>query len=508
MRTIYPKEWVAMHPYTKTDATDNYYCKLVNKIIKVLYDYDIMEGETEPEDEVYEDTAIFLVGWFEDIISQTGVWQVFTSQCEKRYGSRLPFYEPGEEYYPDEINVEDIRFILWHCFQKDKFGEKIYNPENIGILALANEIYDIFDEEFETAPVNERLQDFFDFTELTEDDFMEYRSKVEWFYFNSYINIGCYECYLDSLPEQMEEFEKRNDLDDRTIDLMIYTFKINSVLSGRTPLLSITAPEYLKLLLEEQTVNSVDAPYMDVDSRMEALYLVTDDTDDYYVFKEISDKEKTYKVTKGSIELNAPKLTPGDTVVTSTLFKFGKYWQHNGIMNIYSIKDIPELDDIKNEFSNANKKAAYDDFLAATEGKQFVFLKGKEEMNDFISNKMKYKTVPGLKVPDMGNDILMLCVTPNQGLSIVRNYCECIASPDNPYYNKEKADKNAFNFLTNSQLIPYETACELLDRGYLKDAALNSTKGLEYGKELLRKNARFMLDYFFIKCREKDLSEV
>ena len=106
MRTIYPKEWVAMHPYTKTDATDNYYCKLVNKIIKVLYYYDIMRGEIEPEDEIYEDTAIFLVGWFEDIISQTGVWQVFTSQCEKRYGSRLPFYEPGEDYYPDEINVE------------------------------------------------------------------------------------------------------------------------------------------------------------------------------------------------------------------------------------------------------------------------------------------------------------------------------------------------------------------------------------------------------------------
>lgn len=71
-----------MHPYTKTGATDNYYCRLVNRIIDVLYDYDIMEGEIEPEDEIYEDTAIFLVGWFEDIISQTGVWQVFTSQCE------------------------------------------------------------------------------------------------------------------------------------------------------------------------------------------------------------------------------------------------------------------------------------------------------------------------------------------------------------------------------------------------------------------------------------------
>ena len=47
MRKIYPKEWVSMHPYTKTGATDNYYCRLVNRIIDVLYDYDIMEGEID-----------------------------------------------------------------------------------------------------------------------------------------------------------------------------------------------------------------------------------------------------------------------------------------------------------------------------------------------------------------------------------------------------------------------------------------------------------------------------
>ena len=177
-------------------------------------------------------------------------------------------------------------------------------------------------------------------------------------------------------------------------------------------------------------------------------------------------------------------------------------------MNIYSIKDFPELDDIKNKLSDANKKAAYDDFVAATKGKHFVFLKGKEEMNDFIHNRMKYKIAQGLKIPDTGNDVLMLCITPKQGISVVRNYCECIASPDNPYYNKEMAEKNAFNFLTNNQLIPYELACELLDRGYLKDAALNNTQGLEHGKELVRKNARFILDYFFNRCREKDSNEM
>ena len=98
MKKIYPKKWLQYHPYSKIDAVDRYYCNIVNKIMKVIYEYDVMGDDAITEEGIYEQTAIFIGAWFEDVISQTGVWQVFTSQCEKRYGSRLPFYELNNTY--------------------------------------------------------------------------------------------------------------------------------------------------------------------------------------------------------------------------------------------------------------------------------------------------------------------------------------------------------------------------------------------------------------------------
>ena len=512
MRTIYPKEWVECHPYDKTDNVDRYYCSLVNKINKVLYKYDILAGDPIVEDEAYEEAAIIIALWFEDIISQTGIWQAFTSQCEKRYGSRLPFYEiDDEDYYPDEINVEDIRFILWHCLQSRSLGVKVYNPENQGIEIVAWEVYKILNKEYETAPENERLQDFLDLTSLTEDDFLEYRNKVDWFYFNSYINIGCSDSYLDSMEEKMREYREYDDLDPRTFDVLLYSHRVNTALSGRTPLLAINAPEYLRIMMIERGEEPSWGPYMDIESREESFYLVDSEEDDYYVFKDITDEGNTYKVTKKSMELNTPKLIPGDTYVTSILFKYGEYWYHNGAMMRYRISEEPEIkemiDKLKNELSHTNQKNDYKNFISVTNGKRFVFLNGDKELQDFLFEKMKYRTAPGVSMPDMGNGPIMLSASPENGLFILNNLTDCIASPDNPYYNKARAEKHAINFLTESGSIPYTLACSLFDNGFLKDAGLNSVNGPEYGREFARKNGRFMLDYFFNRNREKDLGD-
>ena len=342
MKKIYPKEWLQYHPYTKTDAVDRYYCDIVNKLMKVIYEYDIMAGDPIAEEGVYDEAAIFIGAWFEDVISQTGVWQAFTSECEKRYGSKLPFYELDDEYYSDEVNVEDIRFILWHCFQNWNMGETIYNPENTALKDLSEAIYVILEKEYETAPENERLKEFFNFSHLKENDYLEYRNKVEWFFMNSYVNIGCYEDYMESMEEKIEELGNEDGLDERTADIVMYSHKINTILLDRTPLLSISAPEYIKLI-QEYNQASQYAPYMNINSVKEALYLVEKETDEYFVFRSLTGDKVTYKVIKESLESNSKQLVPGDTLVTSTLFKYGEYWFHNGAMMNYCISENPGM---------------------------------------------------------------------------------------------------------------------------------------------------------------------
>lgn len=511
MKKIYPKEWLQYHPYTKTDAVDRYYCDIVNKLMKVIYEFDIMAGDPMAEEGVYDQAAIFIGAWFEDVISQTGVWQVFTSQCEKRYGSKLPFYELDDEYYCDEVNVEDIRFILWHCFQSWNMGETIYNPENAALKDLSEAIYVILEKEYETAPENERLKEFFNFSYLKENDYLEYRNKVEWFFMNSYVNIGCYEDYMESMGEQIDELGNEEGLDERTADIMLYSHKISTILLARTPLLSISAPEYIKLIQEYNKAGQ-DAPYMNIDSVKEALYLVESETDKYFVFRSLTGDKACYKVKKESLESNSKQLIPGDTLVTSTLFKYGEYWFHNGAMTNYCISENPgmrsRIKELESELSGQHEEKVYKDFIKATKGKRFVFFRDAGELIRFVEKKVKYKNELDLDLLSLSDGCVMMSATPKKGLCFMRNFCDCVASPDNPCYNQKTAEKYAINLLTDKETIPYELSCYLLDEGYLKDAGLNSALGVEHGRELVRKNARFFMDYFFKKCREKDYNDI
>ena len=149
-KKIYNNTWLECHPYTDANATDRYYVGIANHIYQILVDTEI-----NLDDNWTKKTAITITAWFEDIISQTGIWQCFTEECERRYGARIPFYPIGEDYFPDEVNQEDIRFLLWHCLQQRYEGEKIINPENPGIEIASSLIYELLSEEYETAPENE-----------------------------------------------------------------------------------------------------------------------------------------------------------------------------------------------------------------------------------------------------------------------------------------------------------------------------------------------------------------
>lgn len=93
-KKIYPKEWSATHPYKRSDASDLYYTAIANKVLNVL---DSNQLDDVLNREMVRPTALALTSWFEDIISQVGIWQAFTTECKRRYGSYLPFYDTSEE---------------------------------------------------------------------------------------------------------------------------------------------------------------------------------------------------------------------------------------------------------------------------------------------------------------------------------------------------------------------------------------------------------------------------
>ena len=59
-----------------------------------------------------------MAAYFEDVISGMGIWRAFILTHKELYGKYLPFYTPDDHYYDDEVNLEDVRFLLWHYTQQ------------------------------------------------------------------------------------------------------------------------------------------------------------------------------------------------------------------------------------------------------------------------------------------------------------------------------------------------------------------------------------------------------
>ena len=500
MKKIYPKKWLELHPYKQTNSVDQYYVGIANEIHKRLYSSTIADAFEEEENIRY--TSLCLAAWFEDVISQTGIWQAFTAECRKRYGAYLPFYPIKGDYFPDEINLEDIRFLLWHHIQYLCRGISAINPENPGIEQTAQEIYGLLAEEYETAPENERMQEFLYHSAMGEEDFFRYREILDWFHYQCYFNI-------ENVAQCRDEAERL--LDDEKItpemaETLIYATRTSLTFKGRRNLLSLTSPEWLALIGKAHPEHQL---WGKVKVRKNSCYLLEKEDDRYLYVKDLcSEDEGEFKITKKSLNLSAIRSREvGKSTLICELIYFGNAWWQCGMLleNKYNQKMAEYVDDLTKQKEKTNEKAAFHDFIKASGGKSFVFCQSQEEISDFLLNKMDYNLKEGLDIPRINTENgAMLMANPHTGLHIQFKLCECIKSPDNPNYNKEEAEKNAIMFIVNPDIIPYQLSCILQDEGMLPDAYLNSLQRKEYGQEFIRKNAHFLTDYFHYRCREKD----
>ena len=500
MKKIYPKKWLELHPYKQTNSVDQYYVGIANEIHKRLYSSTIADAFEEEENIRY--TSLCLAAWFEDVISQTGIWQAFTAECRKRYGAYLPFYPIKGDYFPDEINLEDIRFLLWHHIQYLCRGISAINPENPGIEQTAQEIYGLLAEEYETAPENERMQEFLYHSAMGEEDFFRYREILDWFHYQCYFNI-------ENVAQCRDEAERL--LDDEKItpemaETLIYATRTSLTFKGRRNLLSLTSPEWLALIGKAHPEHQL---WGKVKARENSCYLLEKEDDEYLYVKDLcSEDEGEFKITKKSLNLSAIRSREvGKSTLICELIYFGNAWWQCGMLleNKYDQKIAEYVDDLTKQKEKTNEKATFHDFIKASGGKSFVFCQSQEEISDFLLNKMGYGLKEDLDIPRIHTETgAMLMANSHTGLHIQFKLCECIKSPDNPYYNKEEAEKNAIMFIVNPDVIPYQLSCILQDEGMLPDAYLNSLQGKEYGQEFIRKNAHFLTDYFHYRCREKD----
>lgn len=487
-KKIFPADWLKYHPYNRVDETDRYYIKVANEVLNLLDTCPIPEAF--PSFETKKEVACCFTAWLEDMVSELGIWNAFTKECRKLYGRPLPFIEINEEEYLDEaINPEDVNFLLWHLFQRLS-PHVLINPENPGINVVAWDLFDLLDAHCEDAPCNMRLLDYVDFEREELTDFLEYRKLIEWLHFDCYINYGNSESYEEKVLQQIAKYDFSKDYADK----VAYDQKIYDLFNHRNHLLALTTPEWYAKIAAFYRFDENKSMFDDVEFRTQRKYYLEKEDEIYYYLIDILTHEEfpVFKKSTGHV----PNAKPGSTLFNCALVRFGGEWWQNGVMIGYDRKDLSQedLEDTK-EREKENKRAAYDDFIRASKGELLMYFSSDKELDTFLTKSMGYNYAGGLEELKVGAG-LILTATPEEGLMVQKSGLKSIKDPRNPFYDPHVAKREAISFYAVSGFCPIEIVQYLTHKGYLPDAALNSVKGEERGRQLVRENWDFLIRYY------------
>lgn len=469
-----------MHPYEEQVSSDIYFIKLSNRFL------DITDNifKKEISNKTKRTIALSVAAYFEDVISGLGLWQGFTKKHFAMYGKYLPFYRLTENYIPEEINPEDISFLIWSIVQHEilESRETIVNPENIAITTLSIALFSIIDEEYETALENEMLQSLF--TEgIDYDDFYAFRSVALWLYYESYLIAP----YTEGQLEEALDAENRHKEHG---EIIAYAAMNELIFKNPCGPLALKIHEWMAAIVGEDTDLGNMLLQTKFNYKSPRTYLVKDKNEAGMILLSC-DSDKPIFLSKETMQEDM-HAQPGHAIFGNLVYYNGK-WELNGFM-----MDIPrdEYDRNRDEF---RKKAEGIDisrriFLKANKRKPVRYFKNDKELKEFFNNAYSLEKKIDKDVLKKQKNLIAFSSVEN-GVATISDIAVYIKDKDNPCYDSEEAQETGLALFAGYDLFQ-ELIEYLVKNNLIPDLKLNSIESEKRGRELAQENLDFMFRFF------------
>jgi len=534
---IYMDQWLAFHPYMRLVQSDYYYLKLCNEFYAILKDdFDVTEFELSSDET--KCLACFLACYFEDVISGSGLWRVFTGRVKELYGTWLPFYKPvngpyfTEEYFPEEINYADINFLLWYFFSSSRMDDDQISPEYIIDSYLPGKVFDIMEREYEIAPENLHLKQFYSL-DPEQTLFSDVSMKIRWIVLDSWL-LYFTGIEMDRMIDEMMEEEDEESLPEKDRKGFVYDFIDSYAMSVCTQLMAMRGNEWFARILGSG--HPLYADIMAMGTKKTGNYLYVGEEEGFVLFRHLT----TGKVLNvNSLSIDPPMdAAPGISVVHAGFTFWRGSWWFSGSLAKYSnepglaeILKSTEHDDLlfheEPEWKSVDLDGQARAFLKYNGGKAMVFVADWKEAIGFIRGfNLFYIDSLGLRrrerrarmdpiLSDIRDAALasdeasgpeensgsdkakpeMVFFNPEYGIEVVSDYIDLIPDPDNPWYDPEVTAGECMNLLYSDR-ISGRWVHHMVEEYDLPGLAFPGEKG----REMLLENLDFMLRFWKEKC--------
>ena len=139
------REWAKCHIDDHHFKSDIYYARLENRLMNVLTDarrrFTILADPA-----VRREISFLCAAYLEDTVSGFGIFQTFRNIYESRNGSK--WGEGNEDYLDDEVNLEDIGFLISHSLSDTSASDEA----SAQIIAVSGILFPILIQAWESAP--------------------------------------------------------------------------------------------------------------------------------------------------------------------------------------------------------------------------------------------------------------------------------------------------------------------------------------------------------------------
>ncbi len=517
------------HHYSTPLQSDFYYLKLCNEIYNMLEDDDFPDEELSLSDEENKNLACFITGYFEDVISGPGLWKAFITQVSELYGTYLPFFDPDpDEYYPDEINPEDIHFLIWYYLSM-VYDDTSISPSIYEWSDHSEGIFEILEREYEVAPENFNLKQLYNISP-DEDHFFIIRDKLQWIMLDSWMHHFLGEEFREMTNEMFSEDEEE-PMPEETRAMYLYDTADTFVLSKYTPLLARQGKEWLAYALGKD--HPLFESLLGMGEKKSGFYLYMGTDGDDLLFEHIA-TGKQLNVTHRSVEFPAGT-EPGKSVSFAGFVKWrGEWWFSGAQLGWGSDADLirKEKESGKSKMlfgkdpavQREEHRQLYPSFLKFNNGQPLVFVESEEAANSFIRDFLAYHNksikryarkrrkhreppeqdvLPGSpyndtdRDPDLVQDEDipgMIFCDPDSGIELVFGFNDLIPDIRNRWYEEEVEEGNG------DEVMMMLESPHISGKWMHYMVAHYDFPGLEFpglsGRELLMDNLDFMLRFW------------
>lgn len=227
-------------PREHKEPTDGFYLSLANRLLSATEMQGLLSGWPE---EALRRTVLCVIDYYQDMIADAGVWRSFVMMNQTLYGRPVPFFECGDEYVEFELNIQDVRFLIWYSLAMNVEDRRNHNPEADDILKAAEAWYAVLDEMYEEAPTPEGFKHWRELEGDKNSEDMEIYKLSNWLFLNCWLIVPAYALTLSQLFASLTD-EQRKDI------TVIHDRIEQSMMEDPTGPLALYVGEWVNLLIK------------------------------------------------------------------------------------------------------------------------------------------------------------------------------------------------------------------------------------------------------------------